>query len=405
MKYTSSLSGETLSVYNPADNTLVTDQIQVAGPEDVDKAVACAQAAFKTWRATPTDKRAAIMNRYADLVEKHTDEIALLETTNMGVPLTMSRLMVSAQATAFRYYAGLADKVHGETYNDDGDGLLKMTMYEPLGVCAGISAWNGTNLSIGWKIAPAVAMGNTFVHKTSERDPLGAIFLGKLFKEAGFPPGVVNLLSGDGKTGALLASHMNIARISFTGSIAAGRKVQVAAAQSNLKQVTLELGGKSPSIVFEDAKMENAIKHNSQNFLLNNAQGCSAASRLFVQESIAPAFLENLKQAWTGLQGAIGDPKEPTTFMGPMVDKAQVAFVNAYIDGAKAEGIEVLVDGKEAGQRPGSYMGPTLLLNPPLDSRVWKEEIFGPVLVVRTFKTEDEVMELANDTTYGLSGE
>lgn len=247
-------------------------------------------------------------------------------------------------------------------------------------------------------------MGNTFVHKSSERDPLGAIALGKLFKEAGFPPGVVNLLSGGGKTGALLASHMDIARISFTGSIAAGRKVQIAAAQSNLKPVTLELGGKSASIVFEDANIENAIRHNSQNFLANNAQACSAASRLFVQESIAPAFIESLKQAWTGLLGAVGDPSQPTTFLGPMVDKAQVEFVNKYIDGAKTDGIEVLVDGKEAGDRPGNYLGPTLLLNPPLDSRVWREEIFGPVLVVRTFKTEEEVLAEANNTDYGLSG-
>jgi aldehyde dehydrogenase (NAD+) len=248
-------------------------------------------------------------------------------------------------------------------------------------------------------------MGNTFVHKSSERDPLGALFLGRLFKEAGFPPGVVNLLSGDGKTGALLASHMDIARISFTGSIAAGRKVQVAAAQSNLKPVTLELGGKSASIVFDDANIDNAIRHNSMNFLANNAQACSAASRLFVHENIAPAFIEKLKQAWTGFLGALGDPSQSTTFLGPMVDKAQVKFVNAYIEGAKAEGIEVLVDGKEAGQRPGNYLGPTLLLNPPLDSKVWKEEIFGPVLVVRTFKTEEEVLEQANDTDYGLSGE
>ncbi|KAH6685474.1 aldehyde dehydrogenase family 1 member A3 [Plectosphaerella plurivora] len=255
-EYVSSASGETISVYNPADDTLVTDKIQVAGPED----------------------RAAIINKYADLVEKHADQLALLETTNIGAPVA-----------SFRYYAGLVDKVHGETYNEDSDSLFKIITYEPLG--------NGTYLSIGWKIAPAVAIGNTFVYKSSERDPLGALFLGRLFKEAGFPPSVVNLLLGDGKTGALLVSYIDITRISFTSSIAAGRKVK---------------------------------------------------------------------------------------------------FVNTYIKGAKAEGIKVL--------RPGNYLGLTLLLNPPLDSKVWKEEIFRPVLVVRTFKTEEEVLEQANDTDYGLSG-
>lgn len=246
-------------------------------------------------------------------------------------------------------------------------------------------------------------MGNTFVHKSSERSPLSAIFLGRLFKEAGFPPGVVNLLSGDGKTGSLMASHMDIARISFTGSTAAGRKVQIAAAQSNLKPVTLELGGKSASIVFDDADLENAVKHNSQNFLFNNAQACSAATRLLVHESIANDFVENLKNAWAGLSKTIGDPADENTFMGPMVDQAQADRVKEYVEGAKADGIDVLFDGGDAAARTGSFSGPVILMNPGLDSRVWKEEIFGPVLVVRTFKTEEEALGLANDTEFGLS--
>lgn len=249
-------------------------------------------------------------------------------------------------------------------------------------------------------------MGNTFVHKSSERSPLSALFLGRLVKEAGFPPGVINLISGGGATGAALASHMDVARMSFTGSVAAGRKVQMAAAQSNLKPVTLELGGKSASIVFEDANMANAIRHNSQSFLANNAQACSAASRLFVHEKIAPAFIENLKKSWTDLLGTIGDPTNTSTFMGPMVDQAQADRVREYVKGAKADGVEVLVDSiEEVGARPGSFSGLTVFLNPGLDSRIWKEEIFGPVLVVRTFKTEEEAVELANDTEFGLSGE
>jgi aldehyde dehydrogenase (NAD+) len=224
-----------------------------------------------------------------------------------------------------------------------------------------------------------------------------------LIKEAGFPPGVINLLSGAGKTGALLASHMKIDKICFTGSMGAGRKVQVAAAQSNLKHVTLELGGKSASIVFEDANLENAILHNSQSFLINNAQACSAASRLFVHENIAPKFIENLKQSFIQLSKTIGDPASQKTFLGPMVDKAQLERVTEYIEGAKAEGIEVLAGGDRLPSS-GQFMTPTLFLNPSLESRVYNEEVFGPVLVVRTFKTEEEVVELANGTPYGLSG-
>lgn len=393
--------------------------MQVASSEDVDKAVEAATAAFKTWKKTPSSERAAIMLRYADLVEKNASQLAELETRAMGVPLTLAVQVVAMHYTTFRYYAGLTDKIHGETYTEDGDGLMKLITYEPIGVCAGISAWNGTHLSIGWKvlrmraqshavtdssqIAPAVAAGNTFIHKTSEKSPLSALLLGPIIKEAGFPPGVINLLSGAGTTGSLLASHMGIGKICFTGSIGAGRKVQVAAAQSNLKHVTLELGGKSASIVFEDANLENAILHNSRSFLANNAQACSAASRLFVHESIAPKFIEGLKESFIQLSKTIGDPSSEKTFLGPLVDKAQLDQVTKYIEGAKAEGIEVLAGGEQR-PGPGHFVTPTLFFNPSLDSRIYKEEIFGPVLVVRTFKTEEEVIELANDTSYGLSG-
>lgn len=241
------------------------------------------------------------------------------------------------------------------------------------------------------------------MHKSSEKSPLGSLAVGALFKEAGFPPGVVNLLSGAGPTGALMSSHMGIARMAFTGSIGAGRKVQRAAADSNLKPVTLELGGKSASIVFEDAEIDNALLHNSTIFLANNAQACSAASRLFVHESIAPSFIEALKGRFAAMMATIGDPEKDETFLGPMVDKAQRDRVYEYIDGAKAEGIETLIGGEKM-DRAGYYATPTVFLNPDLKSRVYREEIFGPVLVVRTFKTEDEVVDLANDTDYGLSG-
>ena len=196
---------------------------------------------------------------------------------------------------------------------------------------------------------------------------------------------------------------MGIQKISFTGSIAAGRKVQIAAVQSNLKHVTLELGGKSASIVFEDANLENAITNNSQNFLLNNAQACSAASRVFVHENIAPQFIEGVKASFKQFSAAIGDPTQAQTFLGPLADKLQHARVTEFIKGAVAEGIEVLTGGEDRSE-PGQYVTPTVFLNPGLDSRIYKEEVFGPVLIIKTFKTEEEALELANDTTYGLSG-
>ncbi len=211
-------------------------------------------------------------------------------------------------------------------------------------------------------------------------------------------------MSGAAATGTLLASHKGIAKIAFTGSLAAGRKVQIAAAQSNLKHVSLELGGKSASIVFEDANLENAIAHNSQSFLVNNAQVCSAASRLFVHESIAEKFIQDLKEAFIKLSDRIGDPESEETAFGPMADQLQRDRVEGYIEGAEREGVEILVGGHGNNAGPGQFITPTVFLNPALDSRIYREEIFGPVLVLRTFSSEEEVIKLANDTEYGLSG-
>lgn len=228
--------------------------------------------------------------------------------------------------------------------------------------------------------------------------------IGELVKEAGFPPGVINFVSGGGKVGALLASHMEIAKISFTGSTAAGRLVQIAAAKSNLKHCTLELGGKSPSIVFNDADLENAVRYNSEGFLLNSGQVCSAGSRVLVQEGIAPKFVEALRDAFLKFNQAVGDPALEQTFMGPLADKAQFDRVMSFLEHGKKEGVEMITGGVRKGDK-GRFIEPTLLLNPDLNSKLYTEEIFGPVLSIRTFKTEEEAIKLANDTTYGLSCE
>jgi aldehyde dehydrogenase (NAD+) len=253
-------------------------------------------------------------------------------------------------------------------------------------------------------MAPALAAGNTFVLKTSEKSPLGAAVYGELIREAGFPPGVMNIVTGDGKVGAMLAGHMEIAKIAFTGSAAAGRAVCIAAAKSNLKQVSLELGGKSPALDFEDANIQNTVMQNSANFLWNSGQICYAASRVLVQESIAPKFIEAVKKAFEDAAKMMGDPTLQETVFGPLADKKQFERVMGFLRDGKQEGVQVLVGGERMGDK-GTFVQPTVLLNPDSKSKVYTDEIFGTVISVKTFKTEEEAIQMANDTTYGLGCE
>lgn len=320
----------------------------------------------------------------------------------MGQPVSLAKKMILGPVALWRYYAGFAGKVAGESYPPDGeDGTYKIVSYEPLGVCAGICAWNGSHVLAAWKLAPAMAAGNTFILKSSEKSPIALAQYGELFNEAGFPPGVINILTGDGKVGALLASHMEIRKIAFTGSAAAGRVVQIAAAKSNLKRVTLELGGKSPAIIFDDADIDNAVLHSSDSFLRNSGQICFAASRVLVQEGIAPDFIKAVKTAFENAQKKMGDPSLEDTAFGPLADQKQFDRVMQFLKDGKAEGVEILTGGERLGDK-GTFVQPTVLLNPDLKSKVYTDEIFGPVISVRTFTTEDEAIKLANDTEYGL---
>lgn len=344
------------------------------------------------------------MLKFADILEKNVDKLAHLESSAMGQPISVAKRMIMGPVALWRYYAGYAGKVGGESYPPDEDGTYKIVQYEPLGVCSGICAWNGSHVLAAWKMAPAMAAGNTFVLKSSEKSPIALAQYGDLLNEAGFPPGVINMLTGDGKVGALLASHMDIAKIAFTGSAAAGRAVQVAAAKSNLKRVTLELGGKSPALIFDDADIPNAVLHSSDSFLRNSGQICFAASRVLVQESIAPAFIKQVKVAFDDAAKKMGDPSLPDTAFGPLADKKQFERVMGFLKDGKAEGIEVLSGGERIGEK-GTYVQPTVLLNPDLKSKLYTDEIFGPVISVRTFKDEEDAIRLANDTTYGLGCE
>jgi len=376
--------------------------MHAASEADVDKAVAAAKAALPKWKSTSGFQRTAIMLKFADLLEANIDKLAHYESIAMGQPITLAKRMILGPIALWRYYAGYAGKVAGESYPPDGpDGTYKMVQYEPLGVCAGICAWNGSNVLAAWKMAPAMAAGNTFILKSSEKSPIGLAQYGELLNQAGFPPGVINILAGGGKVGALLASHMEIAKIAFTGSAASGRLVQIAAAKSNLKRVTLELGGKSPALIFDDADLENAVLHASESFLRNSGQVCVAASRVLVQEGIAQDFIKAVKVAYEKAETQMGDSAAAETAFGPLADKKQYERVMEFLDSAKSEGIEILAGGERKGDK-GSFVQPTVLLNPDLKSRVYTDEIFGPVISVRTFKTEEEAIQLANDTQYGL---
>lgn len=246
-----------------------------------------------------------------------------------------------------------------------------------------------------------MAAGNTFILKSSEKSPIAACQYGDLLNEAGFPPGVINVVTGAGSTGSLLASHMQISKIAFTGSAPAGRAVMAAAAKSNLKHVSLELGGKSPALIFDDAELDNAVEHTSISFLRNSGQICFASSRVLVQESIAPKYIEAIKTAFENADKKMGDPSLEDTAFGPLADKKQFDRVMSFLDGAREEGVQVLVGGERKGDK-GAFVRPTVFLNPSANSKVYTDEIFGPVISVKTFKTEDEAIEMANNTTFGL---
>lgn len=267
-------------------------------------------------------------------------------------------------------------------------------------MCAGINPFNAPIATTFLKLAPALATGNVMIVKPSEKTPLGSLALGPLFEQAGFPPGVVQVLSGDGSTGALLAKHMKIRKISFTGSIATGKAIQQAAAASNLKRVTLELGGKSPAVIFEDANLDNALTWTLNAILARSGQVCMSATRVFVQKSISEDFIKKYVEKMKAAANDLGDPQDMSVKMGPLVDQTQFERVKGMVEKGKTEA-ELVVGGVQHGET-GFYMEPTVFLNPRADAEIYQKEIFGPVAVIKTFETEEEAIELANDTEYGL---
>jgi aldehyde dehydrogenase (NAD+) len=401
-RWIASESGKTFATVNPSTGEEIC-QVAEADAVDVEKAVKAARAAFETgpWRKTPASERGRLLLRLADLIEKHADELAGLESLDNGKPVSVAKAVdVAATAGCYRYFAGWADKIQGKTIPIDGN-FFCYTRLEPVGVVGQIIPWNFPMLMQAWKLAPALATGNTIVMKPAEQTPLSALRIGELIVEAGFPAGVVNILPGFGPTaGAAIASHMDVDKVAFTGSTEVGHLIMEAAAKSNLKRVTLELGGKSPNIVFADTDLDEAVEGAHFGLFFNHGQCCCAGSRVFVEEKIYDQFVE--KSGERARKRTVGDPFDPQTEQGPQVDQSQFDKVMGYIDSGRSEGAKLVCGGERVGSR-GYFIQPTVFADVQDDMKIAKEEIFGPVMSVIPFKNLHEVVTRANRTTYGLA--
>lgn len=400
-----SSTGETRNVINPA-NGEVFAVVTEGSAEDVKLAVAAAKRAFYEdgWMDTKAIERAKLLYAVADEIDKAASDLALLDTLDNGKPLRETEYDVADTATCFRYYAGIATKPHGQTY-EVADAIQSIVIREPIGVCGQIIPWNYPLLMAAWKLAPALAAGNTVVFKPSEVTPLSVVNLFEIFEKVGFPKGVVNLVMGAGASvGAEIASNMDIDKVAFTGGTKTGRSI-MSAATGNLKNIALELGGKSPNVVFADADFELAVDYALYGIFCNQGQVCSAGSRLLLQDTIYDAFVERLVERAKKIKVGIGT--DPETEMGPLISEAHMQKVLNYIEIGKNEGAKLLCGGNritEGDLGKGYFVEPTIFGDTTPDMTIVKEEIFGPVLAVQRFSTESEAIKLANDTVYGLAG-
>jgi acyl-CoA reductase-like NAD-dependent aldehyde dehydrogenase len=378
-------------VLNPATEETIAELPETSA-EEADAAVARAKEALPTWRAVAPADRARLLRTVAALVEEHAEELALLETRNVGKPISDARAEAAMVAEVFHFYAGAVDKHHGETIPVPGG--IDMTFREPLGVVGLITPWNFPMAIASWKLGPALACGNTVVLKPAELTPLSTVRLGELALEAGIPDGVLNVVAGSGRVvGQRLVEHPDVAKIGFTGSTEVGRSVMQGAAGS-IKRVTLELGGKSANVVFADADLDKAAAAAPYAVFGNAGQDCCARSRILVERSVYDRFLERLVSATGGVK--VGDPEDAETEMGPLVSAEHRERVSSYVDG------NVVFRGN-VPEGPG-YWFPCTLVEARNEDRVAREEVFGPVAAVIPFADEDDAVRIANDTPYGLSG-
>ena len=394
-------NGATFTTFNPATEEPLTE-VAEGGAADIDRAVQAARKAFTSgpWSTMPGSERGRILWKIADLIEANLQELALLETLDQGKTITDStRVDVPLAADCFRYFAGWASKIEGETIPGRGSSL-NYTLREPIGVIGAITPWNFPILMAAWKVAPALAAGNTVVLKPAQQTPLTALRLAELAAEAGLPPGVLNVVPGKGTVaGAALVQHPLVGKIAFTGSTEVGRDI-MRRGSDTLKRLTLELGGKSPNIVFDDADLDMAVRGATTGIFFNKGEVCTAGSRLFLQEALHDAFLDKLQASTAKLLQ--GDPLDPKTRLGPQVSEAQMKQVLSYVDKGKAEGARLVCGGERAPGR-GYFVRPTIFDDVQDGMTIAREEIFGPVLAVIRFKKIEDVIASANDSLYGLA--
>src|SRR5436190_3437417 len=398
--------GQTFEIVNPASGASIATA-PLGGRADVDRAVEAAQAAFdapKGWSSWAAGKRGRTLAKLAALVKDHTEELAQLESRNTGKPITGARGETVGVSLVFDYYAGAANKVFGETIPVSKPGL-DFTLREPIGVVGLIVPWNFPINMASWKVAPALAAGNTCILKPASYTPLTAIRLGELALEAGFPPGVINVVTGPGgSAGAALAAHPGVGKVAFTGETTTGQEIMRLAA-NNVKKISLELGGKSPNIVFADADLERFAAEAPYAVFDNAGQDCCARSRIFVEASAHDRMLELFTEATRKV--VVGDPSDDKTEMGSLVSQRQRERVSSYIDIGKEEGADLVYGGEAPTGDPfdaGAYWSPTIFDACRTDMRIVREEIFGPVVAIIPFEDEADAVRLANDTPYGLSG-
>src|SRR5580692_499294 len=396
--------GGTRELYNPANGAPIA-AIAEATEADVEAAIAAARKAFDEgpWAAMHAADRAALLFRVADAIDARHDEFSRIDTLNNGKPLRETQYDAADAANCFRYYAGLATKPHGQTFDVPAPSQT-FTVREPIGVCGQIVPWNYPLLMAAWKLAPALAAGNVCILKPSELTPLSTIALAAIFEELEFPRGVVNVVPGPGATvGHALAASMLVDKIAFTGGTKTGRSI-MQAATSNLKKISLELGGKSPNVVFADADFETAIDYALFGIYANAGQVCSAGSRLLLEKPLHDRFVERLVERAKMIR--VGDGFDPNTEMGPIVSPLHCERVESYIKTGVEEGARLLCGGNRMGGAlaAGNFIEPTIFDDTNPAMRIVQEEIFGPVLVVQTFADEADAVRLANDTVYGLAG-
>jgi acyl-CoA reductase-like NAD-dependent aldehyde dehydrogenase len=395
-------SGDTFEVIDPATGRELT-HVPRGGLADVDAAVAAAREAFddKRWSGLRPGKRSEILFKVGELIKRNIPELAQIEALDAGKPVSLASGEIWSAGEVFRYYSGWPTKIYGET-NPSDDSMFIYSLREPVGVCGGIIPWNFPLVMAAWKVAPALAFGNTVVLKPAEQTPLTALRLAELCGEAGVPDGVVNVVTGFGEeAGQALAQHYDVDKVAFTGSTEVGRKI-LHASEGNLKRVTLELGGKSPNIVFADANMKRASKGSMMGVFVNSGQVCTAGTRILVESSVHDDFVASLVDATSSMK--LGNPLEEDTGMGPVVSQEQLDRVTGYIDIGRSEGAEVVAGGeRQEDLGDGYFVQPTVFAGVRNDMRIAQEEIFGPVAAVIEVGDVDEAIAIANDTMYGLA--